>query len=67
MLRQAEDIRALIARVEQALMRDGSSVVSSEQLAHWKSWALAQADDLDPVLSGQVLTHLHVPELDDLE
>ena len=67
LLRQAEDIRALIARVEQALMRDGSSVVSSDQLAHWKSWALAQADDLDPVLSGQVLTHLHVPELDDLE
>ncbi|MDY6949552.1 MAG: hypothetical protein SXG53_28040, partial [Pseudomonadota bacterium] len=32
----------------------------------WERWALAQADRVDPVLSGQVLKHLHVPELDDL-
>ena len=65
LLRQAEEIRALVVRVEQAMLRDYSPAVSSEQLAQWKSWALAQADELDPVISGQVMNHLHVPELDD--
>lgn len=65
LLRQAEEIRALVARVEQAMLSEDRPAVSSEQLAQWKSWALAQADELDPVISGQVLSHLHVPELDD--
>ena len=65
LLRQAEEIRALVLRVEQAMVR-GETIesLSSERLQGWKTWALAQADKLDPVLSGQVLSHLHVAELD---
>lgn len=65
LLRQADEIRALVARVELAMLRDEVPAVSSERLAQWKSWALAQANELDPVISGQIMSHLHVPELDD--
>ena len=33
-------------------------------LWRWEGLTLGQADRLDPVLSGQVLSHLAVPELD---
>lgn len=64
LLRQAEEIRALVARVGASARRGNASGVSEAQLARWEAWALVQADSLDPVLSGQVLTHLVVPELD---
>lgn len=65
LLRQAEEIRALVARVESALLRGNLPELTPERVSQWKSWALAQADRIDPVHSGQVLTHLHVPQLDD--
>ena len=37
---------------------------SSLELTRWKRWALLQADDIDPVLSGQVLEHLYISDLD---
>ncbi len=45
LLRQAGEIRALVAQVRAA---------TAEQLARWERWALAEADRLDPVKSGQV-------------
>jgi hypothetical protein len=47
-----------------AAVASGGVAVSPGQLARWEGWALGQADRLDPVLSGQVLAHLVVPELD---
>lgn len=63
LLRQAGEIRALVEQVKEAVGA-GSVDVSPDQLARWEGWALGQADRLDPVLSGQVLSHLAVPELD---
>lgn len=65
LLRQAEEIRILVARVEKAMLQGSAPSISRERVACWKTWALAQADALDPVVSLQVLKHLHVPELDD--
>jgi hypothetical protein len=64
LLRKAEEIRALVAQVKHAV-EQGSELVSAEQLARWEIWALSQADVLDPLRSGQVLTHLYVPAIDD--
>lgn len=66
LLRQADEIRTLVAGVELALVHGNSPEWSPAQVSRWKLWALAEANRIDPVLSGQVLTHLHVPELDDL-
>ena len=63
LLRQAGEIRALVEQVRAAAAA-GSVDVTPDQLARWEGWALGQADRLDPVLSGQVLSHLAVPELD---
>lgn len=60
--------RDLPARTPLRLVLDralAAPAVTPEQVARWKAWALARADAIDPVLSGQVLTHLHVPALDD--
>lgn len=64
LLRKAAEIRTLVDQVA-AAVANGGMAVTSEQLAHWQAWALGQADRLDPVLSGQVLSHLVVPALDD--
>lgn len=64
LLRRAAEIRALVAEVGAAVGRDGVAVTEA-QLDHWRAWALAEADRLDPVLSGQVLSHLVVPALDE--
>lgn len=64
LLRQAEEIRALAARVEEAMLEGRSPDLTAERVSRWKQWALARADEIDPVLSGQVLTHLYVPDLD---
>lgn len=63
LLHKAAEIRALVEQVATAV-GNGSVAVTSDQLARWQAWALAQADRLDPVLSGQVLSHLVVPALD---
>lgn len=63
LLHKAAEIRALVEQVATAV-RNGSIALTSDQLARWRAWALGQADRLDPVLSGQVLSHLVVPALD---
>lgn len=61
LLRAARDLRALVAEVREA-MRDRADL-NAETLEAWGSWALQEADALDPILSGQVLKHLWPPEL----
>jgi hypothetical protein len=63
MLRQAEDIRALIARVQVAIA-GGAELVPADKLSAWEVWAGAYADSLDPIKTGQVLTHLDPPEVE---
>jgi hypothetical protein len=57
LLRQSEDLRALIARVRDAAVA-GSIGVDQSRLEDWECWASAEADRLDPILSGQIMTHL---------
>ena len=63
LLREALEIRALVGRVRDALGGGGAGVDPATIIA-WEQWALAEADRLDPVISGQVLSHLHEPTLD---
>jgi hypothetical protein len=65
LLREAEEIRSLVARVEAAMLDENGATIGTDRNESWKRWALAQADAIDPVISGQVLAHLHVPELDE--
>lgn len=60
LLRQAEDIRALVARVRQGMI-DGSADVDPGTIEAWEKWALDEADKLDPVRSGQIMAHLRKP------
>lgn len=62
LLRQAEDIRALVERVRRAI-DDGSADIDASALEAWQRWALAEADRIDPVRSGQISTHLNEPSL----
>ncbi|RWP54367.1 hypothetical protein [Mesorhizobium sp.] len=62
LLRQAEDIRALVERVRRAI-DEGSADIDASALEAWQRWALAEADRIDPVRSGQILTHLNEPSL----
>lgn len=64
LLRKAGEIRALIEQVGAAVER-GRFDLPKTQLERWRAWASAHADSLDPVLSGQVLAHLYVRDLDD--
>ncbi|WP_404373781.1 hypothetical protein AB5I39_08700 [Sphingomonas sp. MMS24-J45] len=57
MLRQAEDLRALIGSVSAAIEK-GHRSLDPAAFAKWRRWAAAEADRLDPVLSGQVDEHL---------
>ena len=57
LLRSAEELRALVARVRAAVVA-GSVDVGEDRLAEWERWASAEADRLDPLLSGQVMSHL---------
>lgn len=57
LLRQAEDIRALVVRVRRA-MTDGSADVDAATIEAWEKWALGEADQVDPVRSGQFRSHL---------
>ena len=59
LLRRAAEIRELVERVSTAV-EQGKVEVTGEELAEWKSWAQGYADRIDPVLSGQVLTHVQV-------
>lgn len=57
LLRKASEIRALVERVRVAI-QGGELPVDQTDLSDWEQWALSEADRVDPVLSGQVLTHL---------
>jgi hypothetical protein len=61
LLRQAEDLRALVARFRQATV-DGSAEIDPASIDAWEQWALAEADKLDPVKSGQIMDHLRAPQ-----
>lgn len=52
--RQAVDIRAYIESVRQASASAQHSILADE-LEDWGSWASAQADRIDPVLSKRFL------------
>jgi hypothetical protein len=57
LLRQASDLRTLIAQVRAAAVA-GSIDVAYGELTAWEKWASDEADRLDPVLSGQIMKHL---------
>lgn len=57
MFRQAEDMRALIASLAAAI-EQGRRNLDPLAFAEWSEWAEAEADRLDPVLSGQIEEHL---------
>lgn len=57
LLRQAEDIRRLIVRVRSAV-KEGPVEIDETELDRWEKWASDEADRLDPVKSGQIMTHL---------
>ena len=63
LLRQAQEIRALVELVRGAMMAR-EPAIERDVLAAWERWALAEADRLDPVRSGQVMAHLREPTLD---
>lgn len=63
LLRQAQDLRALIATVREAAVT-GSVAADAADLEAWERWASAEADRLDPVKSGQVMAHLAPPDSD---
>jgi hypothetical protein len=62
LLRQAEEIRGLVGRVRRAII-EGSLEIDAATLSSWERWALAEADRIDPIRSGQVMTHLYAPKL----
>jgi hypothetical protein len=57
LLRRAVDLRSLIGRVRDAVCA-GSVDVDEATLHAWEEWASAEADRLDPILSGQIMSHL---------
>jgi hypothetical protein len=63
LLAQATEIRNLIARVKAAAV-SGNVEISSDELNEWEQWATSYADRIDPVLSGQVLSHIRAPTAD---
>ncbi|MFC4271612.1 hypothetical protein GQF03_17395 [Sneathiella chungangensis] len=56
-MRKATDIRQYVESVL-TLWGRGKVDISSEEIMLWKNWASAQADQIDPVRSGQFLKSL---------
>jgi hypothetical protein len=52
--RRATDIRQYVEAVRCAA--NGPSALSSMEIDRWADWALAHADQLDPIVSGRALT-----------
>lgn len=65
LLRLAADVRALIGEVRTAVA--GRDDIDAATLANWEAWARAEADRIDPILSGQFLDHLRPPDPDGSE
>lgn len=62
LLRLAADVRALIGEVRIAV--EARADIDAATLAEWEAWAAAEADRIDPILSGQFLDHLRPPDPD---
>lgn len=62
LLRLAADMRLLISEVRAAAQT--RSDIDSATLQSWEAWARAEADRIDPILSGQFLDHLRPPDPD---
>jgi len=56
-LRRATDIRAYVDAVNAAVPRDAASI-SSDAIARWSAWALAEADRIDPVKTVRFLADM---------
>lgn len=63
LLSRATEIRELVTRVKEAAI-SGDVDIGGDDLASWEAWALSYADRVDPVLSGQIHSHIRAP-LDD--
>lgn len=63
LLAEANEIRMLTEQMRDALLA-GETGVSPEEVARWEKWATDYADRIDPVKSGQFMSHFSVPELD---
>jgi len=59
LLRKSQDLRALVVAVRSAMQQ--REEVAPEDLSLWEAWALGEADKIDPILSGQIMTHLYPP------
>lgn len=59
--RQANEIRAYVEMVKQAYDMV-ENPMSRQEFGEWVQWALAQADRIDPVKSGQFKLRLEKPE-----
>ena len=59
LLRQSQDLRALVVAVRLAMQQRAD--VTTQSLAAWEEWALGEADKLDPIMSGQIMSHLYPP------
>lgn len=59
LLRLSRDIRSLVVQVSEAMA--GHVDVDAATLLAWQRWARGEADRLDPVLSGQIFSHLRPP------
>lgn len=59
--RRAHDIRAYVADVR-ATLATRVEPISHDEVAIWTSWALAEADRIDPIISGKFLERIPPPE-----
>jgi len=55
--KKAGDIRAYIEAIDKSYLNK-QIALESERFLTWKEWALAHANDLDPIVSGNPLVHL---------
>lgn len=62
LLRLAADVRTLIGEVRAAV--ETRQDVDAATLESWEAWARAEADRIDPILSGQFLDHLRRPTVE---
>lgn len=63
LLAQATEIRNLIVLVK-AAAESSNIEISSDELNEWEQWATSYADRTDPVLSGQIFSHIRAPTVD---
>ena len=60
-MRQAVQIRSYVAAIQET-NKTAPQPMSDEELNSWTQWALAQADRIDPVISGAYKTRPPEPE-----